>query len=110
MPVTALRYEDMLERPAQQFQKAVQALHLDFDAARLDQAVEFSKFDNAKEQERQSGFREKHMRADARFFREGRAGGWREELDPHLADRIIATHGAMMRRFGYLNDRGGPTF
>jgi len=110
MPVTVVRYEDMLAQPAVEFVRVVRALDLDLDAPRLSRAVAFSRFASIQEQEQKAGFKEKHMRADALFFREGRAGSWRSGLAPELAHRVISTHGDVMRRFGYLDEKNQPVF
>jgi hypothetical protein len=49
------------------------------------------------------GFRERAA-TTRRFFRHGRAGGWREELTPRQVEAVVREHGEVMRRFGYLPD------
>ena len=51
-------------------------------------------------QERETGFIERPRTASA-FFREGTVDGWRRALTPDQAARIVASHGAVMRRLGY---------
>jgi len=48
-------------------------------------------------------FKETSERA-TRFFREGRAGAWRERLTAEQAQRVAKTHGEQMARFGYPLD------
>jgi hypothetical protein len=110
MPVTVIRYEDMLAQPEGSFGLIVNALELNLDHERFSKAIMFSRFAGIRDQERQAGFKEKTMRADAPFFRQGRAGNWRSELIPELAERIIVTQRDVMQRFGYLDDRGQPIF
>jgi hypothetical protein len=107
---TVLRYEDLLASPEAAFEQAVCVFDLELDQARLSRAIAFSQFESIREQEQQSGFKEKRLRADAPFFREGRAGSWRVELSTHLADKIIDTQGETMRRFGYLDEDNHPVF
>jgi hypothetical protein len=38
------------------------------------------------------------------FFRKEPVGSWREELNPELAQILIADHAPVMRRFGYLSE------
>ena len=45
----------------------------------------------------------KPERADV-FFREGRAGQWRERLSRRQIRRVVALCGEEMRQFGYLSD------
>ena len=110
MRVTVVRFEDMLANPESAFGAVVRALDLKFDALRLKRALAFSRFEALQEQELRAGFRERHMRADALFFREGRAGAWRLELGSEMAARILSTQGEVMRRFGYVDERGEPAF
>jgi hypothetical protein len=37
-----------------------------------------------------------------RFFREGRAGQWKDILSAEQIDRIVSDHREQMARFGYL--------
>src|SRR3546814_11984267 len=71
------------------------------DEARIRRAVEFSSFKALQAQEAQSGFIEKSLHS-RRFFRAGRAGGWREVLAPAQAAMMERNHTEQMRRFGYL--------
>ncbi|MES2044131.1 MAG: sulfotransferase domain-containing protein [Pseudomonadota bacterium] len=64
-------------------------------------AVAATQFDRLAEQERRHGFGENPDTAE-RFFRAGRAGGWRDILTPDQVATIERDHGAVMRRFGYL--------
>ena len=59
--------------------------------------------DRLKEQEAKAGFQEKPKTAE-KFFREGRAGQWRELLSRNQIRRIMADHGEQMARFGYLQE------
>lgn len=110
MHVRVIRYEDMLTEPEVAFDGIARVLHLDLDAQRFSNALALSRFELIQEQELRDGFREKHIRADAPFFREGRAGTWRDELPDDLADRILASQGDVMGRFGYLDLDGKPVF
>ena len=97
-----MRYEDMLADPQQTF--AALARHLQLDASRrqLAKAIERSSFARLQAQENEKGFRERPPQADRNFFREGRAGQWKETLTPAQVDRIVQDHGEQMQRFGYL--------
>jgi hypothetical protein len=110
MPVTVIRYEDMLTQPEAAFERVVRTLELELDPGRFSKAIDFSRFDGIRDQELQAGFRERTMRADAPFFRQGRAGNWRSELSTALADRIVATQRDCMLRFGYLDKHNQPLF
>jgi aryl sulfotransferase len=110
LQATVIRYEDLLANPEAAFERILRAFGVECDPERLRKAVAFSRFDIIQEQEQRLGFKERTMRADAPFFRQGRAGGWRTELAPDLADRIIMAHGEVMRRFAYLDENNNPTY
>ena len=54
-----------------------------------------------REQEEKDGFSERPEKAE-RFFREGRAGQWKDVLTQQQVQRIVDAHGEQMQRFGYL--------
>lgn len=99
--IYVMRYEDMLAEPEKTFAALVRHLLLDATPAQLAEAFDRSSFRKLKEQEAKDGFRERPVQAD-RFFREGKAGQWREVLTPEQIERIVRDHGEQMRRYGYL--------
>jgi Sulfotransferase domain len=101
--IYVMRYEDMLGEPQKTFGGLARHLLLHFTAPQLDLAIERSSFSNLKGQEEKTGFMEKSKRAD-RFFREGRAGQWKDVLSAAQVRRIVSDHGEQMARFGYLPD------
>ena len=105
--IEVLRYEDMLADGMATFTRAAHFLELTDDAARIEMALKFSQFDRLKAQESDKGFKEKPAHT-ASFFRQGKSGGWRGELTDAQVARIIADHGPVMRRFGYLDAGGNP--
>ena len=107
VPVHLSRYEDMLSRPAETFGAALSFLGLEPEPSRLRRAIDFSQFDRLRRAEGENGFRERPWKAE-RFFREGRSGGWRRHLSASQVARIVADHGSVMERFGYLDAAGNP--
>lgn len=101
-----MRYEDMLVDPVGSFGKMVQFAGLAYDQAKVGAAVEACSFEVLRRQESSKGFRERPLGASAPFFREGRAGGWRNHLSHSLIDRIVETHADTMQRLGYLDAQG----
>jgi hypothetical protein len=95
-----MRYEDMVARPAETFGGLVQFLRLPPDRDRLRRAIELSSFDALRKKEEATGFRER-SRTDQKFFRQGKAGGWRDVLTTAQVEAIVARHEPQMRRFGY---------
>ena len=71
------------------------------DNIQLGLAVEYSAFSRLKQQERETGFRERARGSDA-HFRAGEVDGWRRHLTDQQIDRIVSVHGEQMRRFDYL--------
>jgi hypothetical protein len=96
-----MRYEDMLEKPLETFGKVARFLGLKPAPDRLQRAIDLAAFGKLRQQEEQTGFRERSEKSE-RFFREGRAGQWREKLTPAQIEAITAAHRAQMTRFGYL--------
>ena len=68
---------------------------------RLAVALAQSRFDRLQAQEAATDFKERLMGAP-RFFRRGQAESWREELTPAQIELIVADHGPVMARLGYL--------
>jgi hypothetical protein len=99
-PVHLVRYEDMHRDAHATFAAVAEFLGLPSDRDRIATAVEAAAFPRLQAQEQTSGFIEKPIRATA-FFREGRVDGWRQALTAEQASRIVAAHGAVMRRCGY---------
>jgi aryl sulfotransferase len=96
-----MRYEDMCTQPVEIFAGAIRFLGLEDNLERVRRAVEFSSFENLRQQELEHGFKAKPFAA-ASFFRSGRTGGWREALAKNQVERLVRDHGALMRRLGYL--------
>ena len=105
IPVHVIRYEDMSLRPVETFASAVRFLGWDEDLDRVRRAVAFSSFEILREQESAHGFKERQS-GPASFFRQGRAGAWREVLTDAQVAQIVGDHGPVMRRLGYLSADG----
>jgi len=102
-----LRYEDLQADTAAAMRRIVQFLQQPLDEARLARAVAHSTFETLSGQEALTGFRER-SKNQKRFFRSGKAGGWRETLPDDLVARVIDAHGDVMREYGYLDADGRP--
>lgn len=100
--VLVLRYEDLLDNPEAAFLKVTRHLQIKPTRAQLRRAIELSRFDRLRGLEDRDGFAERPQRSNEAFFREGRAGQWRERLSEAQVARIVARHGPLMKRFGYL--------
>jgi hypothetical protein len=98
--LAVLRYEDMLRNPLKSFSGLVSFMGLNAPRTRIERAIERASFKALREQEDQKGFREKSPHAQ-KFFREGRAGQWRDLLSQSQIDRVVDQHKEQMQRFGY---------
>lgn len=107
--VLVLRYEDLLEEPVAQFGKLAQFLGIRAHAEKIERAVALSSFDTLKAQELEKGFRERAVKADTMFFREGRRDQWRDALSGDQVRRIVADHREQMLRFDYVPEDYGGT-
>ena len=96
-----VRYEDMLGKPDETFGRVVRFLGLDPPPARVKNAIAMSSFDVLQAQERRWGFVERGDRTDM-FFREGRAGQWKDVLGRDQVAQIVAAQREQMARFGYI--------
>jgi hypothetical protein len=99
--IYVMRYEDMLNEPERTFGALARHLLLNPTADELDLAIKRSSFESLRDQEGESGFKEKPEHTE-RFFREGRADQWKEVLTPQQVDAIVGVHGEQMKKFGYL--------
>ncbi len=106
LTVHVMRYEDMKRDPQKAFGKLVKFLGLPKDPKALKRAIRHASFRELSRQERQGSFVEARPDGSTPFFRQGRAGGWREELSQAQVDRIVETHGPLLRELGYLRRDG----
>lgn len=97
-----VRYEDMIADMAHELRRVADFAGLSASDDAIRRAVEATRFDRLQAQETETGFREKSVFSE-RFFRKGRAGGWRTDVPPELVAQIERDHGAVMRRLGYLS-------
>jgi Sulfotransferase domain len=95
-----MRYEDMLAHPEETFGGLARHLLLDATSDQIAQAIDRSSFKRLQAQEEKDGFLERPKEAE-RFFREGRAGQWKDVLTAAQISRIVRDHGEQMARFGY---------
>ncbi|MDR3504842.1 MAG: sulfotransferase domain-containing protein [Acidocella sp.] len=95
------RYEDLVAEPERYFARIIRFIGTgEVDQQRLARAIEFSSFKSLSAQETAEGY--KAGGTSGKFFRQGKAGQWRERLTPAQAERITAAHGEVMQKLGYL--------
>lgn len=101
LPVLVVRYEDMIDHSFDIFKKIIRFLDMETTDEKIDKAIQFSTFGILKQQEQKSGFKEKAPDSPS-FFRKGKAGSWKEELNKKQVNSIIQSHKEVMERYGYL--------
>ena len=110
-----VRYEDLLNSPAQTFRKAFDCLGLEIENQRIEWAIEQCRIERLREQEEKSGFKESSNKIERfgvynnrgnkekpKFFGKGKVGGWRNILNKDQVRKIENKHGEIMRELGYL--------
>jgi hypothetical protein len=108
-PVYVVRYEDMRGCPEPTFTAAADFAELPTEPDCVARALAFADFDVLQAQESADGFYEKAPKAES-FFRRGEVGSWRGQLTEAQVQRVVADHGEVMERFGYLDGSGAPVF
>ncbi|HXW41933.1 MAG TPA: sulfotransferase domain-containing protein [Xanthobacteraceae bacterium] len=98
--IRIMRYEDMAADPLASFTALARHLQLRATSDQISLAIERASFEAVRDEEAREGFKEKPKQAE-RFFREGRAGQWRDVLTSQQVDRIVGVHREQMQRFGY---------
>ncbi|MEI9992438.1 MAG: sulfotransferase domain-containing protein [Rhizomicrobium sp.] len=102
LPVLLLRYEDVQADTAAALSRVMAFAGCPARSDAIARAVAMTDFAELTAQEAKAGFREAPGRTSSgRFFRRGKAGGWRDELTVEQVARIEDAHRAMMRRLGY---------
>ena len=96
-----VRYEDMVDRPAETFGTIARHVLMKHTAEQLGAAIAQSSFATLRVLEEESGFSERPANVK-RFFREGGHGQWRGLLTQPQIARVVADHREQMMRFGYL--------
>ena len=99
--IIVVRYEDLLADPQDQFARVARHFGITKDATRVARAVAHASFKQLQKQEAEQGFVERSLHSE-KFFRSGRAGGWREQLTAEQVARIESDHERQMKRYGYL--------
>ncbi len=101
--VCVLKYEDMKQKGAETFTRALAHMGLPADQARIERALESTAFDKMKAQDLKQGFKER-TRADQAtvFFRSGKVDGWRTELTEAQVMATIGHHWDVMEQLGYI--------
>jgi hypothetical protein len=98
-PVLVLRYEDMLANTYATFSKALNFIGINADQQQIEAAIAASSFEQLQQKEKEKGFTEKNKNTS--FFRQGKAGGWKNELSKEQVEAIAVQHKDTMNMYGY---------
>jgi hypothetical protein len=99
-----LRYEDMLENPQQELNKAATFLGIQSTLEQIDRAVTLSSSDKMQALEKAQGKNwatTKKTRQDKPFVRAAMSGGWQSGLPERSVAAIEAAWGPLMNLLGY---------
>jgi aryl sulfotransferase len=105
--VVALRYEDLHGPDLDAVAAAAAYCGRTADPTAVQHALDRCAFARLASHEARHGFGERPPTVD-RFFRKGRAGGWRGHLSDGQVARLVGDHAAVMSRLGYLDATGTP--
>jgi len=103
--VTVIRYEDMLNDSLITFKKVVDASKLNFSENQIQAAIDATRFDKLQKIEQEKGFKEKNTKTK-QFFRQGKAGNWRNEITMDMANQIIDRHYSTLLELNYIDPSG----
>jgi len=96
----AVRYEDLLDDPEHWFREILRFFGTLIDEGRFREALTLTSFDALKAAEDRVGYNPKSDEQQ-RFFRSGRADGWRDVLSDDQVRQIEADHGKVMKMCDY---------
>jgi hypothetical protein len=105
--VATFRYEDLHADPQSRFRRLIAASGFAFAQSDIVVAIEESRFERLKAEEREHGFRDRPSTLSP-FFRAGCPQAWRHEaeLNEGLREALVRDHSEMMGQFGYRPDGG----
>ena len=99
-----VKYEDLIKNPLAEFSKIVAYMDLNYSMDQISAAVDKSSMSNLQKLEQQTKFNEApKMRI---FFREGKAGNWRNEITIDQAKKIVDSNYDMLLKHSYINANG----
>lgn len=94
-----VRYEDLIEKPHASFKTILTFLDWEYEEERFNKSIIAASFSSMQKQELENSFREN--RGKAKFFREGKAGAWRNILTEEQLAKIEDQNFDIMERMNY---------
>ncbi len=107
MNVGFVRYEDLVRHDGQILFGIANHVGIEARANNITSALNACSFDSLREMEKVYGFREK-AQSTTKFFRWGKVGLWKRELNSEQKNRVIMQHDEWMKKLGYLDKSGSP--
>ena len=102
--ILIIKYEDLIKDTFNEFLKLIKFLNklcnLDIDKDRITKSIELTNFKNLQSLETNLGFEEKTKSKN--FFRKGKMGSWKFELDRKLSEKIERFFKKEMSDLGYI--------
>lgn len=99
-----LKYEELAENPKKKFYEILEYLKnffpLEINEERINKSIDITKFENLQKLENKHGFEEK--KKNSNFFRKGKVGDWKANLDPQFVKTIEQNFKKEMIELGYL--------
>ena len=100
-----IKYEDLLINPFDNFLKIIEYLNklygLKIDKDKIKKIIKITKFSNLQDLEKKFGFNERISQKEL-FFREGKSGSWKSQLDKKITDKIENLFHNEMKELNYL--------
>ena len=101
--VMLVRYEDLHHHAEDIISAILKFMGEDPDSDLVKKSVQACEFNKLQNQEKEHDFIERSGHQE-RFFRAGKAGGWRDVLTPSQAKQIEEDHEDVMKVLGYLKE------
>jgi hypothetical protein len=100
-----VKYEDLKNNPVETFTKIVDVIGWKYTSEQIIAAIDAVEFDKLKKLEENNGFKEKPTHTK-NFFRQGKIGGWRNEITTEQANLLINRHFYTLLQLGYIDENG----
>ena len=100
-----VKYEDLIQNPYETFFKIINYLNeingLPIDEEMIKKSIDNTSFKNLQNLEKKSGFKESESKSGI-FFRKGKSGNWKNELDGKIVFQIEQAFKEEMKELNYL--------
>jgi len=102
--ILIIKYEDLVNKTFEKFYEIVSYLNklqnIEIDERKISNSIGITKFENLQKLEKKYGFEE--STSSEAFFRAGKIGSWRQELNNELSKKIEKYFSSEMKELNYL--------